>query len=122
MAHIESKTLKYFDSKAGEGDKHLKNVLRYLKDEHLNKKKVELEGNWKLSSLGNRVPQQENNSDCGFFMLLFCNCLAQDLPCKFWPVKNIRKKIGVDVLKGRILPFPIIKTGKGFICLSANKR
>ena len=105
-----SKTLKYFDSKAGEGDEHLQNVLHYLKDEHQNKKKAKLEGNWKLSSLGNRVPQQENNSDCGFFTLLYCNYLAQDLPCEVTFVKNIRKKIGVDVLKGRILPFPIIKT------------
>ena len=105
-----SKTLKYFDSKAGEGDKHLQNVLCYLKDEHPNKKKVILEGKWELSSLGKGVPQQQNNSDCGFFMLLFCNYLAQDLPCEVTFVKNIRKKIGVDVLKGRILPFPIIKT------------
>ncbi len=54
----------------------LKGFIQYLKDEHVEKKGYEMPNaeKWELKSMTNSdIPQQENDSDCGVFVCMFCD-------------------------------------------------
>ena len=57
--------------------------MDYLKEEHREKKKCELDSdNWTFSHADN-LPEQENDYDCGVFILKFAQCLARGEPFNF---------------------------------------
>ena len=58
-------------------------ILNYLKEEHREKRKCELDSdNWTLSQADD-LPFQENGYDCGVFMLKNAQCLARGEPFNF---------------------------------------
>ncbi len=64
----------------------LKGFLQYLKEEHVNKKGYELPNadKWDLKSMDNNdVPQQENVSDCGLFVCMFCDYILNGCELNF---------------------------------------
>ena len=72
--NFHEKTITYYDSMGGGGRNVLQILLRYLKDEHENKKHSSLPNpeEYQLISLGTSIPQQSNESlDCGVFMCQF---------------------------------------------------
>ena len=60
---MEEKRIQVYDSLGDNGDKHLHNMYRYLKDEHLDKKKTELPGigDWQLITTTKETPRQKNS-------------------------------------------------------------
>ena len=81
--NMADKTIVYYDSMGGRDQALLYTVLEYLKQEHRDKKKCELDSDmWTLSHAVN-IPQQENFYDCGLFMLKYAQCLARGQPFNF---------------------------------------
>jgi len=68
---VPNKTIRHFDSYAKGGDLYLRSTLRYLKDEHMDKKRTPLPNPdaWTLvpSTRENTPRRQENGYDCGVF-------------------------------------------------------
>jgi len=105
VVEIPEKRIIYIDSMAGRGTECMKNVLRYLEDESMDKKKAPLDtSGWKLVSMGRNVPQQNNGYDCGVFMCTFANYVAMDQEFDFTvnDMEYFRKRIAVDILRGKI--------------------
>jgi hypothetical protein len=64
----------------------LKGFLQYLKDEHVDKKGCEMPNakKWELKSMDkNDIPQQENVSDCGVFVCMFCDYILNGCELNF---------------------------------------
>lgn len=79
LLDMVDKTVYYIDSLGGTGDYIFENVLQYLKDEHMDKKKSEYEDidDWECESCRKYTPQQHNGSDCGVFMLTATEFLSE---------------------------------------------
>ena len=82
VAHVAEGRIEYYDSMGGGGRDCLAHLHKYFVDECKDKKKCDLDvdGTWtegNLVSMGRRVPQQENGSDCGVFMNMFTTYHAQ---------------------------------------------
>ena len=64
----------------------LKGFLQYLKDEHVDKKGFKMPDakKWELKSMDkNDIPQQENVSDCGVFICMFCDYILNGCKLNF---------------------------------------
>jgi histone-lysine N-methyltransferase SETD2 len=64
----------------------LKGFLQYLKEEHVDKKGCEMPNaeKWELRRMSNSdIPQQENISDCGVFVCMFCDYILNGLKLNF---------------------------------------
>ncbi|KAJ8906249.1 hypothetical protein NDN08_002742 [Rhodosorus marinus] len=78
---LRKKQLAYFDSLGGKNTTVLGNLLQWLRDESIDKKKVALdvEGEgWEQVFPGSSVPQQTNGDDCGVFACKFADYYTQD--------------------------------------------
>ena len=51
------------------------------------------------------VPQQNNNKDCGLFVIVLADYLSDNLPLSYTyaMMPNLRLKIGTDIIRGRLL-------------------
>ncbi|XP_037076518.1 sentrin-specific protease 1-like isoform X2 [Pollicipes pollicipes] len=77
------KTVRYFDSMSGNNNKGLDAILRYLRDEHADKKKQPLDTSEWAAVNEKEIPQQMNGSDCGMFACKFAEYLARDARINF---------------------------------------
>ena len=82
----------------------MEGLLQYLKDEHINKHSIELPDQhlWTLHSLC-QAPQQDNTTDCGIFVCLYCELILHDLDLTFFSQDKIkqgkwRKKMILSIL------------------------
>ena len=108
VAHVRDKRICYYDSMGSISDRYLRIVLRYLGDECLAKKGVELDvSEWELCRCDrSTTPQQENGSDCGVFSILFADFISGELPISSFNQSHIasfRRKICLSILKGKLL-------------------
>ena len=64
-----NKEVIFIDSMAGSGAVYREALLRWVQDEHQNKKGTPLDPSvkWTSRSTGSSLPQQMNGSDCGVF-------------------------------------------------------
>ena len=88
------------------GENVLQTLLRYLKDEHEDKKKRPLPSpeEYQLISLGNSIPQQNNFTDCGVFMCQFLNYLSNNDAFNFNQshISNFRMKMCLEILNKQL--------------------
>ena len=70
-------------------------VMQYLQD----KNNLLDENDWSLQTMCN-VPQQDNTTDCGIFVCLYCDFILHDCALDFNQnnIKNWRKKIVLSIL------------------------
>ena len=86
VAFMEEKRIQYYDSfkGVGKGEKYLKGVLGYLKDEHQRLFKSDMDTSaWRLVRCTEDTQQQtkyneDNDFDCGAFVCLFADFIAMD--------------------------------------------
>ena len=105
VANCKEKTISYYDSMGGgkvnmgcshavyePPSRHMDRVLQYLQKEHDDKKGSPLPFDWKCNPVGEsqdvllhdgRIPQQENNYDCGVFLCMFADYISRGLPFTF---------------------------------------
>jgi len=81
--NLRHKTVRYLDSMGGNNNKGLDAILKYLQDEHADKKKSSLDtSDWKTVN-EKEIPQQMNGSDCGMFACKFADYLSRDARITF---------------------------------------
>ena len=101
-------TVAYYDSLGGSGEDVLANLIRYLADEHSEKKSAPLQHPFSSARAPPNLPKQHNGSDCGAFVCAFMTCVSFGVePCedavfsqadmKLW-----RQKIAVSCLDQRL--------------------
>jgi Ulp1 family protease len=60
---------------------------------------------WSLVHRKRAIPQQDNGSDCGMYVIMFADFLSDDLPLSFGPSDMLafRTKVGCDLMRKRFL-------------------
>ena len=96
------KELSYLDSLQGPPGDMLDNLLRWLRDEHQNKKGEELDTSDWIQVLRDDIPEQKNLVDCGMFMLKNADCLLRGAPLDFTQdhMPDLRKRAVLELLRG----------------------
>ena len=99
--NCRTKAISYYDSMAGgrvneKGEVHQQAILAYLRQEHQDKKGSPLSSDWRICPVGEsqdvnrnqRIPQQENGSDCGVFTCRFAEYISRKAPFRFKQVSQ----------------------------------
>lgn len=95
------KTVKYYDSLGGKNPRCLNIIFDYLKEEHKNKKNIELDcSGWKLMDADD-CPKQRNGFDCGVFTCINAEYLARDAKLDFTQddMPILRQRLCYEILK-----------------------
>uniref|UniRef100_UPI00398EB191 uncharacterized protein n=1 Tax=Pristiophorus japonicus TaxID=55135 RepID=UPI00398EB191 len=79
---VREKTITYFDSQRTLNRRCPKHIGKYLQAEAIKKNRHDFSDDWKGYFKMN-VARQNNDSDCGAFVLQFCKCLALGQPYSF---------------------------------------
>ncbi|XP_051900743.1 uncharacterized protein LOC127586667 [Pristis pectinata] len=79
---VRQKTITYFDSQRTLNRRCPKHIGKYLQAEAMKKNRHDFYDDWKGYFKMN-VARQNNDSDCGAFVLQFCKCLALGQPFSF---------------------------------------
>jgi len=104
---MQKKQIVYYDSMSGSGKEKLNLLLKWLQDEHKDKKKSPLPNveSWVLSNSPQiSTPQQQNGYDCGVFTCINSDYLSDDLPLSFSQkdMPLFRQKICAHILRGSL--------------------
>lgn len=80
---LKKKAVYYYDSMGGDNHKCLQALLKYLEDEHMDKKKATLDTSNYEALVVKDIPQQMNGSDCGMFACKFAEYLSRNAAITF---------------------------------------
>jgi hypothetical protein len=109
VAYIVERRIEYLDSMGAAGAECMADVLRYLADEHADKKNSPLDtSTWTTKSHLRSCPQQLNANDCGVFLCTFVNHLSVGAQLIFSQsdMEFYRKRITISLLNGMAdMPF-----------------
>lgn len=101
---MKNKKISIYDSLYGKDQRTLDILLRYLEEEHLDKKKTEYDtSDWKTEA-PNNIPKQENAYDCGVFTCIFAERLSRQAPLDFVQadMSLLRRKMVINILNKEI--------------------
>jgi Ulp1 family protease len=105
---MQSKRICYLDSLCDKyrGSRLLEGVLTWLADEHMDKKKVALRGDFEMVPCTTEsMPQQSNAYDCGVYCIMAADFLSDDLNIHELRKERIplfRQKIAHHIIKGEL--------------------
>lgn len=105
--NFKKKGVYYYDSMGGNNERCLSALLKYLEDEHLDKKKAPLDpptSAWEAEIVKD-IPQQMNGSDCGMFASKFAEYLSRNAPISFTQadMPYFRKRMIWEIVKNTLL-------------------
>ena len=108
VIYMEEQRIQYYDSLGGSGKMYLQVLLKYLEDEHMDKKKTPMKSPelWKLVSCTDDTPRQQNGYDCGVFTCMFADFLSIDRSFEgFHPsvMSLYRQHIALSIVRGEII-------------------
>ncbi|XP_011553362.3 sentrin-specific protease 1 [Plutella xylostella] len=106
LIDFRAKRVAYLDSMGGRNQACLDALLKYLHDEHQDKKGQPFDSQgWKTECLSKNIPQQMNGSDCGMFSCTFAEFSARDAPYTFSQqhMPYLRRKAALEILQGKLL-------------------
>ena len=107
MATIDMRTkcVRYYDSMLGDNDKCLEALLKYLEDEHQDKKSSPFEKTGWMAENVKDIPQQMNGSDCGMFACMFAEYLSRDADITFdqQHMPYFRRKMVWEIVSASLL-------------------
>ena len=107
VVNLRDKRFEYFDSLRGSPGATLKNLRRWLEDEHQHKKNAPFDASafsevvWKHGT-----PEQHNGYDCGVFMTRTADYIARDGRLDFTQddMEYFRRRMVFEILHCRLLP------------------
>jgi Plant transposon protein/Ulp1 protease family, C-terminal catalytic domain len=114
VVSMKEKTISVLDSLGGDGSKIQQALLRFLLDEHTQKKTTPLPDleKWRLIPHQRSTRQQTNGYDCGVFVCMFAIAILFDgdrlsrTPRRVWSsfreINEIRQLIAIAIKDGRI--------------------
>ncbi|NXP44011.1 SENP2 protease, partial [Heliornis fulica] len=104
---IRKKTIRYLDSMGQDGNKICLTLLKYLQEESLAKRNVELVASqWTCYSMkAHEIPQQTNGNDCGVFLCKFAEYISRDQPTTFTQshMPYFRRRMAWEILHQQLL-------------------
>ena len=116
VVHMHDQRIQYYDSMGGKGTKYLDALLRWVQDEHEDKKAKLGSGGqfdatrWRrVGTIQATTPQQRNGVDCGVFCILFADFLSDNLDLSSFQQKDIsmfRRKVAHFIVNGE-LSYPL---------------
>lgn len=83
VINLRDKRFEYYDSMNGSGTRYIDVLKKYIKDESLDKKKVEFDLSEFTYYNPKDIPQQQNGFDCGMFTCKYASYVAKDLSFTF---------------------------------------
>ena len=100
---MQEKRIQYYDSMRKPGRKYLRCILKYLQDEHLDKKKCPIPDmdQWEVVDRTRDMPRQHNSNDCGVFKLMFFDLISVDAELVDFTqddVDHCRQRIALSIL------------------------
>lgn len=102
---FRDKTIRYYDSMGHPNNDCLNDLLLYLKEESVDKKKqpYDMTG-WKLENVKD-IPQQMNGSDCGVFSCMFAEYICRNAKITFsqQDMPYFRRKIVYEILNRKLI-------------------
>eukprot|EP01026_Neomeris_dumetosa_P072350 TRINITY_DN7364_c0_g3_i5.p4 TRINITY_DN7364_c0_g3~~TRINITY_DN7364_c0_g3_i5.p4 ORF type:complete len:112 (-),score=16.03 TRINITY_DN7364_c0_g3_i5:438-773(-) len=78
MVDLRNKRISYYDSLGGCDEPTVENLRKWVKDEFLDKKKLEIDENEFEIKIPKNIPRQLNGFDCGVFAIMYADYLASD--------------------------------------------
>ncbi|KAI8975734.1 hypothetical protein BDF20DRAFT_914598 [Mycotypha africana] len=101
---MKRKVVSVYDSLGGTHNHILDTFLSYLQEEHIDKKKTELDITEWRKEMPTNIPQQGNMSDCGAFTCTFAERLSRQMPFDFSQkdMTTIRRRIALNIAKKAI--------------------
>ncbi|KAG0164513.1 SUMO1 sentrin specific peptidase 1 [Apophysomyces sp. BC1034] len=101
---MKKKLVEIYDSMGGGHDYNIKLLLKYLSEEHMDKKKAPLDmSEWK-SNVPKDIPRQKNMSDCGVFTCTFAEHLSRQQEFDFTQedMITIRRRMVLDIIQKKL--------------------
>jgi len=102
VANMREKRFEFYDSLGGRGKAQMEMIRQYLADEHMDKKKTELDlGEWEdVAWKRSEIPYQDNGSDCGAFMCQFASTLVRNVAVNFTchDMPYMRRRMVVEIM------------------------
>lgn len=105
IINLKQKVIRYYDSMGGLNNRCLETLLKYLCEEHMDKKKSKFDtSGWKLENVQD-IPQQMNGSDCGMFSCTFAEFVTRNAKINFSQkdMPYLRRKMVLEILNGELL-------------------
>ncbi|XP_069364688.1 uncharacterized protein [Maniola hyperantus] len=105
LTKFREKKIHYLDSMGGQNQACLDALLKYLRDEHMDKKGQPFDDNgWRTETLKD-IPLQSTNSDCGVFLCVLAEFSARNAPYIFTQahMPYLRRKAALEILQARLL-------------------
>jgi len=95
----------YYDSMGGNNNKCLTTLLKYLQDEHRDKKGKELDIEKWEHKIRKDIPQQMNGSDCGMFACKFAEYISRGASISFTQqdMPYFRRRMIWEIVKDTLL-------------------
>lgn len=104
---MQLQVIRYFDSMGAPGHHFLNIVLRYLQDEHLDKRKSPMSAanEWTLKATDESVPRQTNGFDCGVFTTFNAHYLSFDKFPSFEQsdINHLRKRMLLSIIDKNVV-------------------
>jgi Ulp1 family protease len=97
LINMTEKSISYFDSVNGNGQFHIEAILRFIKDDELNKNITP--STWSCHQIQD-IPQQTNSYDCGIYMIAAIEKYTTKLPLDYTPedIASKRKDIQLRII------------------------
>lgn len=105
VVYITKKEIHYYDSMSGSGQRYLKFLLQWIKDDAKDKKQIDYDtSDWKLIDREPKVPQQRNGYDCGMFSIMCADYISDNLPLQYSQdeMSSNRVKVTAAILRGSL--------------------
>jgi len=107
IVNMDQKTVRYYDSMGGSGSGlvYLRALLRYLGDEHQDKKGVPFDSaGWTMVPTTRNTPQQLNGFDCGVFASYCAHYVSLGAKPSFSQqhMPHLRRRMMADILDKKI--------------------
>jgi sentrin-specific protease 1 len=109
VVFMQEHKIQYYDSLGGSGKHYLHTLLRYLQDEHLDKKRTPMPSPelWNLVPCTEDTPRQLNGYDCGAFTCMFADFISMDRSFDGFDANRdmllYREHIALSIIDGQIV-------------------
>jgi len=102
---LKQKAVFYYDSMGGDNATCLNALLKYLQDEHMDKKKAPFDTSDFQSVIVKDIPRQMNGSDCGMFACKFAEYLSRDAVITFTQedMPYFRRRMIYEIVKNNLM-------------------
>lgn len=102
---MNEKVIRYYDSMDGRFPQCADALLTYLQKESMDKKKQPFDTSGWVKEHAEKIPQQNNGSDCGMFACMYAEYVSRNAPISFSQddMPYFRRKVVYEILKAKLL-------------------